>query len=118
MRAASAVPTLGLSATLGGWTAARGAESRVIRFGQSASMTGGQAAYGQDMRNGIAAAFAAASAQEGRTGLRFELKSGDVVHYRPSGNAPELRCYTEAATAERADELLAWGMKAAEAVVR
>lgn len=51
-------------------------------------------------------------------GLRFTLTSGDVIHYRPSGNAPELRCYTEAATAERADELLAWGLKAAEAVVR
>ncbi|MEO7223190.1 MAG: phosphomannomutase, partial [Devosia sp.] len=34
-------------------------------------------------------------------GLRYELASGDVIHYRPSGNAPELRCYTEAATAER-----------------
>jgi phosphomannomutase len=51
-------------------------------------------------------------------GLRYELTSGDVIHYRPSGNAPELRCYTEAATAERADELLAWGLSAAEAVVR
>lgn len=51
-------------------------------------------------------------------GLRFELENGDVIHYRPSGNAPELRCYAEAATAERADELLAWGLKAAEAVVR
>jgi phosphomannomutase len=51
-------------------------------------------------------------------GLRFTLASGDVIHYRPSGNAPELRCYTEASTAERADDLLAWGLKAAEAVVR
>jgi len=51
-------------------------------------------------------------------GMRFELSSGDVIHYRPSGNAPELRCYTEAATADRAEELLAWGLKAAEAVVR
>lgn len=51
-------------------------------------------------------------------GLRYVLASGDVVHYRPSGNAPELRCYTEASTAERAGELLAWGLKAAEAVVR
>jgi phosphomannomutase len=51
-------------------------------------------------------------------GLRFELSTGDVIHYRPSGNAPELRCYTEASTAARADELLAWGLKAAEAVVR
>lgn len=51
-------------------------------------------------------------------GLRFTLTSGDIVHYRGSGNAPELRCYTEAATAERADTLLAWGLKAAAAVVR
>jgi len=51
-------------------------------------------------------------------GLRYEFASGDVIHYRPSGNAPELRCYTEASTAARADELLAWGLKSAEAVVR
>ena len=51
-------------------------------------------------------------------GLRFVLAGGDVVHYRASGNAPELRCYTEAATADRADALLAWGLKAAAGVVR
>ncbi|MDR3474043.1 MAG: phosphomannomutase [Devosia sp.] len=51
-------------------------------------------------------------------GLRFMLTTGDVVHYRASGNAPELRCYTEAATAERADGLLAWGLAAAEKRVR
>lgn len=51
-------------------------------------------------------------------GLRFVLSSGDVVHYRPSGNAPELRCYTEAATPGRADDLLRWGLAAAERVVR
>ncbi len=51
-------------------------------------------------------------------GLRYVLGSGDVIHYRPSGNAPELRCYTEAATAGRADALLAWGLDAAAAVVR
>jgi phosphomannomutase len=51
-------------------------------------------------------------------GLRFTLDTGEVVHYRPSGNAPELRCYVEADTPKRADELLAWGLGAAEAVVR
>ena len=51
-------------------------------------------------------------------GLRFILTSGDVVHYRASGNAPELRCYTEASTAARAETLLAWGLRAAEAQVR
>lgn len=28
-------------------------------------------------------------------GLRLNLDNGDVVHLRPSGNAPELRCYVE-----------------------
>lgn len=51
-------------------------------------------------------------------GLRFVLSGGDVVHYRPSGNAPELRCYTEAATAGRAEALLSWGLAAAERIVR
>ncbi|MGV3492197.1 MAG: phosphomannomutase, partial [Devosia sp.] len=50
-------------------------------------------------------------------GLRFALTSGDTVHYRASGNAPELRCYVEGVTAERAKELLAWGLAAAKAVV-
>ena len=40
-------------------------------------------------------------------GVRMTLASGEIVHLRLSGNAPELRCYTEAATPERAAELLA-----------
>jgi len=51
-------------------------------------------------------------------GLRFGLASGDTVHYRASGNAPELRCYVEGVTPERAEELLGWGLEAAAAVVR
>ncbi len=35
-------------------------------------------------------------------GVRITFDSGEVVHLRPSGNAPELRCYTEADTEERA----------------
>ncbi len=38
-------------------------------------------------------------------GLRVTFKSGDIVHLRPSGNAPELRCYAEAATPDRARKL-------------
>lgn len=51
-------------------------------------------------------------------GPRFTLANGDVVHYRPSGNAPELRCYVEGATPKRAEELLRWGLDAAAKVVR
>lgn len=35
-------------------------------------------------------------------GLRVTFESGDIVHLRPSGNAPELRCYAEADSPERA----------------
>ena len=51
-------------------------------------------------------------------GPRFVLKGGDVIHYRPSGNAPELRCYVEGGTLERAALLLRWGLDAAAKVVR
>lgn len=34
-------------------------------------------------------------------GLRVMFENGEVIHLRPSGNAPELRCYTEANLAER-----------------
>jgi phosphomannomutase len=40
-------------------------------------------------------------------GLRLHFANGDVVHVRPSGNAPECRCYAEAASAARAHALVA-----------
>lgn len=39
-------------------------------------------------------------------GLRLRFDSGDVVHLRPSGNAPELRCYAEADSADHAAQLV------------
>lgn len=38
-------------------------------------------------------------------GLRITFRSGEIVHLRPSGNAPELRCYTEATREDRAREI-------------
>lgn len=51
-------------------------------------------------------------------GLQFHLTSGETVHFRASGNAPELRSYVEAGTAARAQELLAWSMAALAKAVR
>jgi phosphomannomutase len=34
------------------------------------------------------------------------LAQGGVIHLRPSGNAPELRCYTEADSPEQAEAML------------
>ena len=39
-------------------------------------------------------------------GLRIRLEGNEIVHFRPSGNAPELRCYAEAASQERAEFLV------------
>jgi phosphomannomutase len=38
----------------------------------------------------------------------------EVVHCRPSGNAPELRVYVEGSTMERAEGLLEWGLAVAQ----
>ncbi len=35
-------------------------------------------------------------------GVRITLSDDDIIHFRPSGNAPELRCYTESSSPERA----------------
>jgi phosphomannomutase len=39
-------------------------------------------------------------------GLRMKLGNNDIVHLRPSGNAPELRCYAESNTIEQASQLV------------
>lgn len=39
-------------------------------------------------------------------GLQCKLASGEIVHLRPSGNAPEMRCYVEAGSQDRASRLL------------
>jgi phosphomannomutase len=49
-----------------------------------------------------------------RDGLRITAKNGEVVHFRPSGNAPELRVYVEAISSDRVEGLLDWGLAEAE----
>ncbi len=39
-------------------------------------------------------------------GLRLTFDNGEIVHLRPSGNAPELRCYAEADRMEQAQALV------------
>lgn len=45
-------------------------------------------------------------------GLQFWLDSDVLIHIRPSGNAPELRCYVEAKTAAKAEAALSWALQA------
>ena len=44
--------------------------------------------------------------QDQTDGLRLFLENEEIVHFRPSGNAPELRCYAEAASQPRAEQLV------------
>lgn len=53
------------------------------------------------------AAHGGVAARDRRDGLRLTLGSGATVHFRASGNAPELRVYVEAPTPEAAKALLA-----------
>jgi len=46
-----------------------------------------------------------ATAIDRTDGLRMTFADGAIIHLRPSGNAPELRCYTEADTEDRARQL-------------
>lgn len=39
-------------------------------------------------------------------GLRMTLANNDIIHLRPSGNAPELRCYAESDTIEKANKIV------------
>ncbi|MEW6706718.1 MAG: ABC transporter substrate-binding protein [Pseudomonadota bacterium] len=85
-------PALSLFAAGLGWSGASSAQGQAITFGQSASLTGGQARYGQDVRAGILAAFAAASRADAAKGLRYELATLDDggVKDRCVGNVKQL----------------------------
>ena len=71
-----AAPALVTASIGAAWHGAAAAQASVVKFGQSASLSGGQARYGADVRDGILAAFASAAA-EGGSNLRFELTSLD-----------------------------------------
>src|SRR5690606_6967173 len=49
---------------------------------------------------------AEAAAVDTTDGLRVTAANGDVAHLRPSANAPELRCYSEAGSASGARALV------------
>ncbi len=67
-----------------------------------------------DNRAGFFAGLGTIRDSDAIDGVRVVLSTGEVVHYRASGNAPELRCYAEASSDERAEQLLQWGLGRAE----
>jgi phosphomannomutase len=66
----------------------------------------GLSAGGADAIEAAFAGLGTVGATDETDGLRIGFASGDIVHLRPSGNAPELRCYVEAGSQARATDLL------------
>ncbi len=51
-------------------------------------------------------------------GARMTFDNSEIVHLRPSGNAPEFRCYTEATSSNRAIELNAACLEVLQAYLK
>jgi phosphomannomutase len=49
-------------------------------------------------------------------GLRLTLQNGDIIHLRPSGNAPELRCYAESTAAVHAHHLVRTALQSIQTI--
>lgn len=54
--------------------------------------------------------------QDETDGLRLTFASGQIIHLRPSGNAPELRCYAETDSEKHAKELVRMTLERVSAV--
>lgn len=57
------------------------------------------------------------SARDTRDGLRMTTGTGEIVHLRPSGNAPELRVYVEGKDEARAQALLDFALSTARRLI-
>jgi phosphomannomutase len=73
----------------------------------------GEIGFAQSLVEGLGA-IASTSAIDG---IKLVLDNGDSVHFRASGNAPELRCYTEAPTDKQAQELLSTALDRARSAL-
>ena len=51
-------------------------------------------------------------------GVRVSFDNGDVAHIRPSGNAPQLRIYSNSDTQERADQIVALALREPDGILR
>lgn len=83
----------------------RTATDRLQDIPRAASLSLVDAICGGD-RSVLPAEFGALEAMDGTDGVRMTFVSGRILHIRPSGNAPELRCYVEAESKSAADTLL------------
>lgn len=64
----------------------------------------------QDNLSGFLSPIGTVAAVSDIDGVRATLTDGRVIHFRPSGNAPEMRCYVEAKSTGEAEDLLRRGL--------
>jgi len=50
--------------------------------------------------------------------VRIYFRNGDIVHIRPSGNAPQLRIYAVSNSQTRADEIVSLAVREPDGVLR
>ncbi|MES9970385.1 MAG: phosphomannomutase [Candidatus Thiodiazotropha sp.] len=72
----------------------------LIRF-----QTGDPAEDGRAVEQEFDTVFGRVAGIDHTDGVRITFTDGDIVHLRPSGNAPEMRCYTESVSEARAQEM-------------
>jgi phosphomannomutase len=65
---------------------------------------------GRDQLQHLLKSFGDVAQSDETDGLRVTLRDRRVIHFRPSGNAPEMRCYVEASDEERAKQTLKDGL--------
>jgi phosphomannomutase len=65
-----------------------------------------------------AAGFGTVARIDYTDGVRIYFSNGDVAHFRPSGNADELRIYAVADTQERADAIAEMGVAEPDGILR
>jgi phosphomannomutase len=112
MSAASARPISALLADLPARTTASGV-LRAFPTERSRAKIAELAAGGAEaIARAFAGRFGKVVSSSEIDGLRITFEGDRVVHLRPSGNAPELRCYTEAATDEDARSINATAIEA------
>lgn len=51
-------------------------------------------------------------------GVRVYFHNGDIAHVRPSGNAPQLRIYANSDSQPRADEIVEFGLREPDGILR
>jgi phosphomannomutase len=67
--------------------------------------TGDPVTDGQAVESEFNAIFGRVTKVDHTDGVRVTFTNGDIVHLRASGNAPEMRCYTESVSEGRAKEM-------------